>query len=264
MKIPVDKNLPSSLSRLGFSRIRSPDDLKTLYDSLKTLSSSSHILNVKPYTLLARDTTHLVLLVESDRDHLFGFSVTHSETVAGLRTLPFVHVHKTVQTDLILDSLSPKYKSKPSYLTSGVFNKKALLPYESFKISKNMGLDNEFEYKKVFNLSLNYLRFSVMDNIINDKINHILLNRNPWVTKKIVLDSNIREYVGDQVFDNLFPEVFNDDIIYKNSFIREGLSVYQKINNGDYLWNLSIQGNEGLISYDEDFNVLSNIISGVS
>ena len=36
------------------------------------------------------------------------------------------------------------------------------------------------------------------------------------------------------------------------------------INNGDYLWNLSIQGNEGLISYDEDFNVLSNIISGVS
>jgi hypothetical protein len=104
----------------------------------------------------------------------------------------------------------------------------------------------------------------VMDNIINDKINHILLNRSPWVTKKIVLDSNIKEYVGDQVFDNLFPEVFNDDIIYKNSFIREGLSVYQKINNGDYLWNLSIQGNEGLISYDEDFNVLSNIISGIS
>ena len=264
MKIPVDKNLPFSLSRLGFSKISSPEDLKTLYDSLKTLSLSSCVLNVKPYTVLARNATHLALLVESDSDHLFGFSATHGETVGGLSSLPFVHVQKAVQKDLIINSLSPKYVSKPSYLSSGIFNRKSILPYESYTISKNMGLDNEFEYKKVFNLSLNHLRFSVIDNIVNHKINHILLNRGPWVTKKIVLGSNIREYIGDQVFDNLFPEVFNDAIIYEDSFVKEGLDVYQKINNGDYLWNLSIQGSEGLISYDADFNVLSNIIGGVS
>jgi len=235
MKTPVDKNLPLNLSRLGLSKIRSPEDLKILYDSLKTLSLDSCVLNVKPYTVVAKRIPHLALLVETDSDHLFGFSATHSESLFGLGSLPFVHVQKSIQTDLMLGSISPKHKTNPSYLSSGIFNKESIKPYTSHKICKTMGLDNEFEYKKVFNLSLNHLRFSVMDNIINNKINHILLNRSPCVSKKIILDSSIREYVGDRIFEDLFPGVFNDTVDYSDSLIREGLSVYKKINKGDYL-----------------------------
>jgi hypothetical protein len=184
---------------------------------------------------VAKRIPHLALLVETDSDHLFGFSATHSESLFGLGSLPFVHVQKSIQTDLMLGSISPKHKTNPSYLSSGIFNKESINPYTSHKICKTMGLDNEFEYKKVFNLSLNHLRFSVMDNIINNKINHILLNRSPCVSKKIILDSSIREYVGDRIFEDLFPGVFNDTVDYSDSLIREGLSVYKKINKGDYL-----------------------------
>jgi hypothetical protein len=262
MKILADKNLPLTLSRLGLVKLNDPGSIVKVYELFKDLSLNSCLLNVKPYTVIARSLPHLALLIESDDDYLFGFSATHSGSISGIESISFDMVQRALQHDLILENKGPLVLPDRSYLASSIFHKKVIRPFKSLKISESMGLDNEFEYKKIFNLSLNHLRFSVLDNIVNDRLNHILLNPNTRKTQNIILDYKAKDYIGEKVFNDIFPEIFNDNIVYEDSQIKEGLVLYQKIINTDYLWNLGIQGNKGLISYDEYFNVLTDIIGG--
>ena len=101
-----------------------------------------------------------------------------------------------------------------------------------------------------------------MDNIINNKCNHILLNDEASKSKKIILDYDAKKYIGDKAFNVLFPEIFTDDSVFDDLYIREGLTLYVKIINTSYLWQLNVHGNEGLTGYDNEGNVLLDIIGG--
>jgi len=142
---------------------------------------------------------------------------------------------KTVQNQFFLENKSPYFIPRSSYLAACFFSKNTVEACRTFQIGHSMGLNRDLEYKKIFNLTLNHLRFSMMDNIINNKCNHILLNDEASKSKKIILDYDAKKYIGDKAFNVLFPEIFTDDSVFDDLYIREGLTLYVKIINTSYL-----------------------------
>ena len=262
MKNLADSNLPLNLARLGYIHKNNPSDIKSHLALARVLAKTSIDSSIKPFTVSAKKIPHHALLLESDSDYLFGFNTTHTDIIKGVECIPFNHVQKTVQNQFFLENKSPYFIPRSSYLAACFFSKNTVEACRTFQIGHSMGLNRDLEYKKIFNLTLNHLRFSMMDNIINNKCNHILLNDEASKSKKIILDYDAKKYIGDKAFNVLFPEIFTDDSVFDDLYIREGLTLYVKIINTSYLWQLNVHGNEGLTGYDNEGNVLLDIIGG--